>query len=140
MVNLLKISEAGAIAIHTAAYLGAEPGRVATTARIARDLRVSEAHLSKVLQRLSKAGLVASARGPKGGHRLSRDVDKITLLEVYEALEGPLNTTDCMLCRPACRSNCVMGDVSTQSQCAGEEAPAGTKVSRTRARPRPRRA
>lgn len=140
MVNLLKISDAGAIAIHTAVYLGGEPGRVATTAQIARDLCVSEAHLSKVLQRLSKAGLVASARGPKGGHRLARDVDKITLLEVYEALEGSLDTTDCMLGRTACRSNCVMGDVLHRVNAMVKKHLAETKVSQTQARPRARRA
>ena len=129
MINLLRISEAGAIAIHTAVYLGKEPGMVATTAQIAHDLCVSEAHLSKVLQRLAKAGIVAAARGPKGGHRLARNSDAITLLDVYEAMEGALETNDCMLSRAACKSNCVMWDLLHKVNVLVKEHLAGTKVS-----------
>jgi len=129
MTNLLKISEAGAIALHTVTYLASEPERVATTAEIANALCVSEAHLSKVLQRLSRAGLVTSARGPKGGHSLARSPEAITLLEVYEAIEGRLETNDCMLMRPACDSNCIMGDLLHKVNALVKEHLSNTRVS-----------
>jgi Rrf2 family protein len=65
--------------------------------------------LAKVMQRLAKAGLVRSRRGPKGGFSLAADPDQTTLLEVYEAAEGPLEMNHCLLGRPVCHTQCIMG-------------------------------
>jgi Rrf2 family protein len=111
MSGLLKISEAAVLAIHTAALLGVERGRVLTTREIASFLKASEAHLSKVLQRLAKSGFVTSVRGPKGGFMLSGPPEEITLLEIYEAIDGPLGDTRCLLGAPVCDGHCIMGDV-----------------------------
>lgn len=112
MTNLLKISDAASIGLHTAAYLAAEPGRTATTREIAGALGVSSAHLSKVLQRLEKAGLVKSTRGPKGGSRLTDAGASATLLEVFEAIEGRLTPSECLLGRKACAAGgCMLGDL-----------------------------
>jgi len=112
--NLLRISEAASLAMHTMALLAANRGRLLSTRRIARRLRASQAHLSKVLQRLTRAGLVEPVRGPKGGFRLSDDPDTITLLQVYEAIEGPLEPTDCLLDIRLCKGNgrrCLLGNL-----------------------------
>ncbi|HPO08283.1 MAG TPA: Rrf2 family transcriptional regulator, partial [bacterium] len=70
------------------------------------------AHLSKVLQRLGKVGLVTSIRGPKGGFVLSRGGDEIALLEVYEAIDGPLASSSCLFHTPICDGqNCILGDL-----------------------------
>jgi Rrf2 family protein len=77
---------------------------------MASALNVSEAHLAKVLQRLAREGIVRSVRGPKGGFRLARDGDKVSLLEVYEAVEGPVRASSCMLGGPACTGeDCILG-------------------------------
>lgn len=52
--------------------------------------------LSKVLQRLQRAGLVAAARGSRGGYRLLRPLSQISLREVIEASHGPLAVVDCV--------------------------------------------
>ncbi|MCK4620269.1 MAG: Rrf2 family transcriptional regulator, partial [Desulfobacterales bacterium] len=67
MSNIIKISEAASMAIHAMVFLASESGRIVPSREIATTLRSSEAHLSKVMQRLAKAGLVSSTRGPKGG-------------------------------------------------------------------------
>lgn len=51
---------------------------------------IPETYLNQLLLQLRRAGLVASVRGPRGGHLLARAPAEITLLEVVEALEGPL--------------------------------------------------
>jgi len=110
MANLLKISEAASLALHTMVYLAANDGRLATTHEIGEVLRVSEAHLAKVLQRLAKVGLVDSTRGPRGGFCPARAAADMSLLEVYEAIEGPLTPTNCLLGTPICSGEkCILG-------------------------------
>ena len=105
MANMLKISEAASLALHTMVYLAANDARLATTHEIGEVLRVSEAHLAKVLQRLGKVGLVEATRGPKGGFRLAKPGSEISLLQVYEAIEGPLADITCFLREPICRGD-----------------------------------
>ncbi len=112
MQSLLKISDAASLALHTMVLLAASPDDVVSTGEIAQNLRASEAHLSKVLQRLAKAGLVKSVRGPKGGFKLGRDPKDITLLDVYETMEGPLVTSTCLMETPVCVGpTCVLGSL-----------------------------
>ena len=70
MSGSLKISEAASLALHTMVYLAGDPSAHYPAGRLAEALCVSEAHLAKVLQRLVKAGMLVSVRGPKGGFRL----------------------------------------------------------------------
>ncbi len=129
MGNLLKISEAASLALHTMVYLAANDGRLATTHEIADLLRVSESHLAKVLQRLAKVGLVDSTRGPKGGFCLARSGDDISLLEVYEAIEGPLADTVCLLGEPVCRGEeCILGGLLGTVNRQAREYLAGTTL------------
>jgi Rrf2 family protein len=112
MSTLIKATEAAALALHAAAILaGAEGARVSVGA-VARDLRASEAHMAKVLQRLSKAGIVIGKRGPGGGFVLARSPERITLREIYEAIEGPLQVETCMLGTPVCDGkDCPLGEL-----------------------------
>ena len=110
--GVFKVSEAAAIALHTAVMLAANSEKVLSTGEIASALQVSEAHLSKVLQRLSRVGLVKSIRGPKGGFVLAKSGNNITLEEVYEAIDGRLGTKRCLLKTKVCRgNNCILGEL-----------------------------
>jgi len=83
------------------------------SARMAADrLGVSEAHLSKVLHRLTRVGLLISTRGPKGGFALCREPESVSLLEVFEAIEGPVEPAACLFGIPLCDgANCVLGKI-----------------------------
>lgn len=110
MDNILKISEAASMALHAIAFLADQPKEQVANKDIAAALQVSETHLSKVMQRLAKAGLVSSNRGPHGGFRLARAADQVTLLEVYEAIEGPLPSGYCLIGSPVCDGDkCILG-------------------------------
>lgn len=112
MPNLLRISDAASLGLHTMAYLANDPERRVSTHEIAEALGVSENHLAKVRDRLVKAGLVEAVRGPHGGFRPAKPVNGITLLEVYEAVEGPLRPGSCLLGKPLCgRGQCILGDL-----------------------------
>jgi Rrf2 family protein len=130
MSNLLRISEATSLALHSVVFLAGNSDRSLPTAEIAQALHASEAHLSKVLQRLAHLGLVRSTRGPGGGFMLSRPADEITLLEVYEAVEGPLAPSNCLLDAPVCRGHqCILGGLLTAVNRQVSEYLAGTHVS-----------
>jgi Rrf2 family protein len=94
------------------ALLAVEPDRLVSNRKIASMLKVSEAHLSKVLQRLHKAGYVDSIRGPKGGFRLRNGNGKVTLDDVMTAIDGPISDVTCLFDTPVCDgTNCIFGDL-----------------------------
>ena len=83
-----------------------------TVAEMASGLSASEAHLAKVLQRLTKAGIVSSTRGPRGGFRLTSSPASVSLRKVYEAMEGRLEVERCMVGSPICnKRECPLGSL-----------------------------
>lgn len=112
MSSLLRISEAASLAMHTMVLLAAGREQRWSVRRMAEALGASSAHLSKVLQRLAHEGLVTSERGPKGGYALAAPPENITLLQVYEAIEGPLSSSNCILGADKCLfRKCIMGNL-----------------------------
>ncbi|MBN2719232.1 MAG: Rrf2 family transcriptional regulator [Deltaproteobacteria bacterium] len=111
----LKISDAANLGIHALAYMAEqyESQRPIATAEAAEVFKVSANHLSKVLQRLTRAGLVRSIRGPRGGFILARDPADITLKDVYEAIDGVVSIHDaCILGTKHCGiAHCVFGNL-----------------------------
>jgi Rrf2 family protein len=108
--TILRISDAVTLGLHAMVLLAADREDHLSAGEMARRLSASEAHLAKVLQRLAREGLVRSIRGPHGGFRLARACDEVTLLEVYEAIEGPLTESICLLEAPVCGGeSCLLG-------------------------------
>ena len=102
MKKFLSISDAASLAIHTLALMATRPQAIFSNHLLAETLQASPHHLSKVLQRLSRAGYVDSVRGPKGGFRMVPDWEGISLLDIYEAMEGRWNPATCLLGRTVC--------------------------------------
>ncbi|NLE21527.1 MAG: Rrf2 family transcriptional regulator [Actinobacteria bacterium] len=71
-----------------------EPGAVLHTRDIAAAQRIPGPRLAKVIHDLARADLVRTQRGHQGGVMLARPADEITVLDVYQAVEGPI-----LLCR-----------------------------------------
>ena len=93
MLTLSKRVEYGLIALmHMSALRG---GDVAAAKTIAEECRIPVDLLGKVLQGLARGGLVESTAGARGGYRLSRPLDQLTLGAVIEALEGPVQLAKC---------------------------------------------
>ncbi|REE98452.1 RrF2 family transcriptional regulator [Thermomonospora umbrina] len=83
-------------ALHSCLNLSwAEPGEAVTAARLAAFYRLPAAYLNKQLQALARAGILTSISGPRGGFRLARPPEKITLLDVVVAIEGPQDAFRC---------------------------------------------
>ncbi len=108
MAGIITVSEAASIAFHTAFRLAAGGNMMARKEDLARELEVSGDHLAKVIQRMARAGIVETLRGPKGGCRLTEAAMEMTLLDIYEAVEGPYRPLKCLLKRPLCDGNCCL--------------------------------
>ena len=100
MSAMPTLSEAATLAMHAVALLAAHPKRCVQSKEMSSTLGASQAHLSKVLQRLVKVGFLDSIRGPKGGFVLARKARDATLLDVYESIDGPLPQHSCLLGPP----------------------------------------
>jgi len=106
-----RVSEAANLGLHALAVIAASPGPVTPTREIAVRLKASAAHLAKVMVALEHAGLVTGTRGPAGGYRLSRPARQITLREIYEAIEGPMQARSCLFGEPVCDAEgCALSD------------------------------
>jgi len=101
MRNLLRISEAAWLAIHALASLSFRAAPVQVS-RLAESMGASSAHLGKVMQRLARAGVVQSVRGRKGGFVLAVQPETLSVLDVWEAIDGPLRRADCLLDNACC--------------------------------------
>lgn len=109
MTDILKLSDASSLAFHAMTLLARHTeGRVSTT-KMAALFNASEHTLAKVMHNLVRVGFVDSVRGVGGGFSLIGDPREISLLEIFEAIDGPLEEQHCLLGRPACNGkNCVM--------------------------------
>jgi Rrf2 family protein len=111
MAELVRMSEATAIGLHAMIVL-ARADQPLSAAAAAENLGVSIAHLSKVLRTLVRSGLLEARRGPNGGYALAKPRAKIRLLDIYEALEGPMRRDGCLFAKPVCRrTSCALGEV-----------------------------
>jgi Rrf2 family protein len=87
--NFMKLSEGVEWGLHCVSVLAGLPTRATLpTKSLAEYHSLSETYLSKHLQALTNAGIIESVPGPKGGYRLVRRPEEITLLEVVEAIDG----------------------------------------------------
>jgi Rrf2 family protein len=73
-----------------------------STRKIADDENIPYQLACKLMQKLHNNKLVESYMGPKGGFRLRLDPSKISLLEVIEAIQGPLTLNRCLLSVDIC--------------------------------------
>lgn len=82
---------------------GNDPDVLVTAAEISREMEIPQGFLHQVLQSLQRGGLVRSNAGRRGGYALTRSPEDISVLEVLEALEGPLDLGECALRGGPCR-------------------------------------
>jgi Rrf2 family protein len=111
MSNILALSEAASIALHSMVLI-ANTSEVLNIGEISARIFSSRHHVAKILQRLAKEGFISSNRGPSGGFTLRKDPDKISLLAIYETIEGPMDLQACPGAKENCPfDSCILGDM-----------------------------
>ena len=117
----LRLTNAADYAIRAMLHMACLPeDGVALRSEIARIHGIPSSFMAKILRSLVKAGLLRSTRGVNGGFTLARPTTEISLLDVVEAIEGPLGIVDCTqepcACELAdeCTAQPVWANVQTQ--------------------------
>lgn len=98
----MQITRETDYAIRCVLYLAGKRGSVTMVDEIARKKFVPKSFLAKILQKLVKAGIVRSYRGVKGGFELTRGPEEVSLLDVIEAVQGPVSMNACALDESVC--------------------------------------
>ncbi len=85
----------------------------AATSKIAEEQEIPASFLAKIISQLSIAGLIQTSRGAKGGVRLAHKPEDISLLDVVEAIDGPITLNECVNDPSVCLfgNNCPIHDV-----------------------------
>ena|SRR5437660_1418065 len=87
----MKLTRASSYAIHALVFMAAQKqNRPVASHHIAKARGIPERFLLKVLKPLVSARLLHSIKGPNGGYRLARAPSEITVLEILEAVDGPI--------------------------------------------------
>jgi Rrf2 family protein len=72
------------------------PNDRAATGKIAQEKNIPPSFLAKIVSQLSVAGLLQTSRGARGGVSLAKPAESISLLDVVEAIDGPILLNDCV--------------------------------------------
>nr|CEH58863.1 Transcriptional regulator, BadM/Rrf2 family [Xanthomonas citri pv. citri]CEH68614.1 Transcriptional regulator, BadM/Rrf2 family [Xanthomonas citri pv. citri]CEH79434.1 Transcriptional regulator, BadM/Rrf2 family [Xanthomonas citri pv. citri]CEI08874.1 Transcriptional regulator, BadM/Rrf2 family [Xanthomonas citri pv. citri]CEL45610.1 Transcriptional regulator, BadM/Rrf2 family [Xanthomonas citri pv. citri] len=92
MLRVTKLTDYATVVL---TVLAARCDQVLSASELAEQAGLEAPTVSKILKPLSQAGLVEGLRGVHGGYRLARAASDITLVEIVEAMEGPLAITEC---------------------------------------------
>jgi Rrf2 family protein len=99
----MQLTRAADYAVRVMIHLASQPDHTrASRADLAQAAECPEQFLSKVLQSLTRAGLVVSHRGNTGGFELPISRQNVSVLDVVEAIEGPVRLNLCLTADQAC--------------------------------------
>lgn len=115
MPAILHISRAASIALHAMQFISRQKG-TQNVREIAEELDASYHHVAKVMQKMVHAGLCQSAKGPAGGFELKKPAHDIFLMDIYEAVEGPVPKDACPEALGLCPfDDCIWGEFGTET-------------------------
>lgn len=97
-----QITRESDYAVRCLLYLRDNADKYSSVGDISDSMGIPKTFTSKILQKLSRAGLVKSVRGVGGGFSLSRRPEDISLLDVIEAVEGRVSLNICVLDKKSC--------------------------------------
>jgi Rrf2 family protein len=115
----MQITRQADYAVRAMTYLaqyGSE--KSVATGTIAQEKSIPPSFLAKIVSQLSVAGLLQTSRGARGGVKLAKDAKDISLLDVVEAIDGPILLNDCVTDSTSCAydEDCPLKDVWCDAQ------------------------
>jgi Rrf2 family protein len=115
----MQITRQADYAVRAVHYLASlDNGTRAPTMKIAEEQQIPPSFLAKIVSQLSVAGVVQTSRGARGGVSLARPSEKISLLEVIEAIDGPITLNECVPDPSVCPfgDECPVHEIWCESQ------------------------
>ena len=115
----MQITREADYALRAMLYLAQnEQPQLASTSQIAEVKKIPPSFLAKIISQLSIAGLIHTSRGARGGVSLAREAEDITLLEVVEAIDGPISLNECTNNPESCPfgSDCPLHQIWCETQ------------------------
>jgi Rrf2 family protein len=115
----MQITKQADYAVRAMAYLARlETNQRAATSDIAEAQKIPPSFLAKIISQLSIAGLIHTSRGAHGGVMLARPAARISMLDVVEAIDGPISLNDCVLSPDTCNQieDCPMHEIWSDLQ------------------------
>ncbi len=116
----MLISQANDYAVRSLIYIvkNSQYKKIFTTKEVAEKLKISRIFLAKIFQKLANKGLINSMKGVKGGVMIIKDTDKITLYDIFEAVDGIPVLRKCIYNRKICSLNydCGMNKFFNKTQ------------------------
>ncbi|HNO93894.1 MAG TPA: Rrf2 family transcriptional regulator, partial [Anaerolineales bacterium] len=114
----MQITRQADYAVRAVLHLARNGDQRTATSSIAEEQRIPPSFLAKIISQLSIAGLLHTSRGARGGVTLARTPQEITLLEVIEAIDGPIQLNECVGDTGACSfdENCPLRPVWCEAQ------------------------
>ncbi len=107
-MRITTTSRYGVRALFDVAYHGG--GQPTQIKDISRRQRISQRYLEQIFNKLLKAGLLKSRRGPRGGYMLARDPSDISVGNVIEAAQGPIIPVRCLAPNDGKNKSCEIVD------------------------------
>ena len=99
----MRLTKAGEYGVRCILFLAKNGnGKVVGRVKIAKSMGIPEQFLGKIAQQLSRSGFIEIIRGAKGGYRLLLSPEKLTLLDVVEAVTGEILLNDCLMSSESC--------------------------------------
>ena len=114
----MQITRQADYAVRAVLYLAKNGEQRSATSQVAQEQRIPPSFLAKIISQLSIAGLLHTSRGARGGVTLAREPKEISLLEVIEAIDGPIQLNECVGDNGACTfdSDCPLRPVWCEAQ------------------------
>jgi len=115
----MQISKEADYALRAVLYLSRlDDSQQIATSKIAAQQRIPSSFLAKIVARLSSAGIIRTSRGARGGISLARPGEQVSVLEVIEAIDGPIAVNACVLHPGECHfsETCTLHDIFCEAQ------------------------
>ena len=102
----MKLSTRGKYGLYAMYYLAEHKDEGPQSLQSISSTGVPTPYLEQLLGNLRRAGLIHSVRGAQGGYQIARPPGEITILDVIDAMEGPLELSECMTDEGHCDRSC----------------------------------
>lgn len=101
----MKLSTRGKYGLYAMYYLALHDGEGPQTLQSISTVGVPKQYLEQLLGNLRRAGLISTVRGAQGGYQIAGELGQITLRDIIDAVEGPIELSECASAQESCQKS-----------------------------------